>query len=107
MLRENNSRYRLEPVGASLGTGLAWESRKMPISLIDNPMASVELLSSRQMFWVSITLIVSCGDDFTPIAQMQPFQSLFSKTNETMNYLAISKHKSEPTYKFGETGDNA
>ena len=64
---------RLELVGAGLGIGLTRESKKMPISPVDNPMAPVELLSSRQMFLVSITNIVSRGDDFTPVARMQPF----------------------------------
>ena len=64
---------RLELVGAGLGIGLTRESRKMPISLVDNPIAPVELLSFRQIFLVSITNIVSHGDDFTPVAQMQPF----------------------------------
>ena len=65
--------YRLELVGTDLGIGLTRESRKMLISSIDNPMAPVELLSSRQTFLVSITNIVSRGDDFTPVARMQPF----------------------------------
>ena len=59
---------RLEHVGAGLGIGLTRESRKMPILLVDNPIAPVELLSSRQMFLVSITNIVSRGYDFTPVA---------------------------------------
>ena len=42
MLRENNSEYQLEPVDVGLKIGLARESRNMLISLIDNPMASVE-----------------------------------------------------------------
>ena len=64
---------RLELVSAGLGIGLTRESKKMLILLIDNPMAPVELLSSRQMLLVSITNIVSHGDDFTPVVQMQPF----------------------------------
>ena len=64
-----DSKYRLEPVGMGLGIGLARESRKMPLSPVDNPMASIELLSSRHTFLVSVTLIVSRGDEFTPIAQ--------------------------------------
>ena len=71
MLRENDFGYRIEPVGAGLGIGLARESKKMPISPVDNPMASVELLSSQQTFLVLLTIIVSCGDDFTPVARMQ------------------------------------
>ena len=52
-------------------------------------------------------LIVSRGDNFTPVAQMQPFQNIFSKTNETMNYLTISRIGSEPTYESEEASDNA
>ena len=78
----------------------------MPISPINNLMASVELLSSRQTFLVSIMLIVSRGDNFTPVAQRQPFQNLFFETNETMNYLAISRHENKSTYEFREMGGN-
>ena len=54
---------------------------------------------------VSITLVVSCRDDFTPVSQTQLFRSLFFETNETMNYIVISKHISKPTYESRETGD--
>ena len=107
MPRENDSEHHLEPVGTGLGIELTRESRKIPISPIDNPLASVELLSSRQIFVVLIMVIVSRGDDFTPVAQMKPFRKLFFETNETMNCLAFSRHGSEPTYESREISDNA
>ena len=67
MLRENDSRYRLEPIGTGLGIGLERGSRKILITPINNLMASIELLSSRKMFLVPLMIVVSHGDDFTPV----------------------------------------
>ena len=50
MLRENGFGYLLDIVGVGLGIGLARESKKMSISPVDNPMAPVELISSRRVF---------------------------------------------------------
>ena len=47
MLRENDFGYQIEPVGMGLGIGLVQKSRKIPISLVDNPMPQTELLNSR------------------------------------------------------------
>ena len=38
---------------------------------------------------------------------MQLLQSLILETNETMNFLAISKHKNKSSYEFGEADSNA
>ena len=78
----------------------------MSISLIDNPMASVELLSSRQVFLVSLMIVVSHKDDFTPLHVFNLLRILFPKTNETVNCLAISRHGSKLTYKSREMGGN-
>ena len=79
MLREKTPEYRIEPVGMGLRIGLARESRKMSISSKNNPINSVELLSSWQIFLVSLMIVVSRGEDFTPVARMQPFQNLISQ----------------------------
>ena len=69
--------YRLEPVGAGLGIGLARELRKLPISPVDNPMALIELLSSRQTLKVSLMIIVSGRDGFTPLHDYNLFEINF------------------------------
>ena len=68
MLRKNDSRYQIEPVGASLGMWVGTKiekdidlTRRQP----NSPSQAIKLPT--QTFLVSITNIVSCGDNFTPV----------------------------------------
>ena len=56
----------------------------MPNSPISNPMALVRAVELLIKVFSRVNIIVSRGDDFTPVARMQPFQVRFLETNETM-----------------------
>ena len=49
-LRENDSGYRIDPVGAGLGNWVVTKIEGDADHICKNPMASVEPLSSRQLF---------------------------------------------------------
>ena len=72
-LRENDSRYRIEPVGAGLGIWVITKIEKDTDHINKQPTDFSQAVKRPINILVSLISVVSHGDDFTPVAYMQPF----------------------------------
>ena len=68
LLRESDSGMSIRTHRHGLGIGLSRESRKIPISPVSNPMASIRAVELLIDVFNLVNTIVSRGDDFTYIA---------------------------------------
>ena len=66
-LRENDSGYRIEPVGAGFGNWVITRIEKDADHICKQPNGFGRAVK------LPTTILVSHGDDFTPVARMQPF----------------------------------
>ena len=96
----------LEPIGTGLGIWVSTRIEEDTDHTCKQPNGigrAVKLLTN---VLVSLMIVVSHGDDFTPFHVRNLLRSLFPETNETVNCLAISKKRSKLTYESRETGGN-
>ena len=78
-LRENDSEYRIESVGASLGIWIITKIEEGTDHIYKQPTYFDRATKLLINILVSLVSVVSHGDDFTPVVRMQSFIKLNSR----------------------------
>ena len=79
MLSENDFGYRIEPIGEGLGIWVSTKIEKDVDHICKQPNGPGRAVKLPTNVLVSVMIVVSHRDDFTPVVRMQPFTKFISR----------------------------